>query len=703
MTTRSELETIGQRMTTRLGPCQMLSSIEVEFQAESLVLTLQTISPVALNPRILRFCLNFLGGHKQCAEQTELFIWCAAFVEQCDPHACRIWIDCHFFCGYQGFDVLAELILLSLKLSREMPLSPSPSNLSDLFQVYRTPEEVLAFYEGFVAHVIAEEADLQANACDPQLYARFLCCPTHRRLLLQRLVLNHWLHHLFDNWEPDQEYHELPEMEYVSAHPTLSQMQQRLATLLEQTFSAQAWLEARFAYSVQTENEHWDRPTLSCQSKHHVSFACCAFHTAMSAIGDLFSAWLEHFDDLYQIREMKSEDSGKFGLCSVTGIALLIRLAHLDISHITFTRWFEDLPSKDVSTYHQQGNAPRGEKNERSMNQQQARDLLRVTQQNDYTWMAVLPEVHLMWAEGHSEDEAIANWQREYDQPAFASLFTSIQAERAKHPSEARVVSSEERTPFQRPLTVDFPYRGKLYRMETNAGLPKHHVVLSNGTILVVCGWNGRVPALLSDIRRSPEGWAPHRIAQELDALEAFEIPLPAGQTTKAMAVLDWQGQRYAVDDDSNALVEMPDGRLYRVHTFHGGGEPKRIAEIIPFDPTDSYMPYQLEHFGTTPAIPMPLDYPGIAHAPRDLRIRFSYRGDKYIVSGEAYEQKMGILFIPDHGYIRIRSYLESMPVQLSGLQPLAGSPPASEKVAVALRLADAVDVEPWVPDEQKG
>jgi hypothetical protein len=380
MTARSELETIGQRLTTRLQPCQALSSIEIEFQAESLVLTLQSITSVVLNPRILRFCLNFLGSDKHCAEQTELFCWCAAFVEHCDQHACRVWIDCHFYCGYQGFDVLAELILLGLKLSCELRPSSFTDTLSNLFQMYRRPEEVLAFYEGFVAHVISEEADLQANACDPQLYARFLCCPTHRRLLLQRLVLNHWLHHLFDNWEPGQEYHELPEMEYISAHPTLSQMQQRLSALLEQTFSAQGWLEARFAYSVQAENEHWDRPTLSCQRKHHISLACCAFHTAMITVGDLFSAWLEHFDDLYHIRGMKSEENGHFGLFSVTGIALFIRLARLDIREITFTRWFEGVPSKDVSAYRRLGSPPCGDKNEQSMSRQQVRDLLTVTQ-----------------------------------------------------------------------------------------------------------------------------------------------------------------------------------------------------------------------------------------------------------------------------------------------------------------------------------
>lgn len=252
------------------------------------------------------------------------------------------------------------------------------------------------------------------------------------------------------------------------------------------------------------------------------------------------------------------------------------------------------------------------------MDQQQAQNLLSITQQNDYTWQAILPEMPMMWQTGHSEAEAIANWQKEYDQPFFAQIFAQVLQQRAEHPPLVPHVP-ERQTSIQRPPTVDFPYRGRLYRMETNEGLPKRHIVLSNGTILVVCGWNGRSPATLSDIRRSPEPMHPSRIAAQLDALEAFEIPMAP-------------------------------------------------------------------------------DYSVMARPPRDLRIRFSYRDEKYIVSDEAYEQRMGILFISDHGYFRIKGYLESMPVKLAGLQSLAGPPPPSEKVAVALRLADAVDVDPWEP-----
>jgi hypothetical protein len=331
---------------------------------------------------------------------------------------------------------------------------------------------------------------------------------------------------------------------------------------------------------------------------------------------------------------------------------------------------------------------------------QQVRDLLKVTQQNDYTWQAVLPEMPMMWQTGHSEAEAVANWQREYDQPLFAPVFAHLLQQRARHPPLVANASKEQAT-FQRPQSVDFPYRGKLYRMETNEGLPKRHIVLSNGTILVVCRWNGRVPATLSDIRRSPEPMPAHRIAEQLDAHEAFEIPLQPGQTTKAMAILDFQGQRYAIDHDSAALIKMPDGRLYRVQTTSGGEEPVRIAEIVQVSPTDPKIVSRLEQWGMTPAILMPPDYSGMAHQPRDLRIRFRHQGERYILSNEAYENRIWTIYIPDHGYFRIGMYLESMPVQLADIQPLTGTPAASEKVAVALRLADAVDAEPWMPDDR--
>ncbi len=325
------------------------------------------------------------------------------------------------------------------------------------------------------------------------------------------------------------------------------------------------------------------------------------------------------------------------------------------------------------------------------MNRQQLQGLLSVHQDNDYTWTALLPEMTVMWAIGHSEDEAIENWLQQYDQPILYPVFDSVLQERATHPRITEETADEHR--LQRPVTVDFPYRDKLYRIETNEGLPKRHIVLPDGRVLVVCGWVGRVPAALADIRRSPELMSPHEITGALDGVLATEIALPPGQTTKAMAVLDFEGQRYAVDHDSDALVEFPDGRLYRSHSYYPE-EPVRIADIIPFDPTDSYMPHQMEMFGTTPAIPVAPDYPGMAHEPRDLRIRFSYKGKHYILSHEAYEQKKFIVFVPDHGFFRIGIYLESMPVKLGDLRPLSVPPTTYENVAAAVRLVDAVDAD---------
>jgi hypothetical protein len=333
------------------------------------------------------------------------------------------------------------------------------------------------------------------------------------------------------------------------------------------------------------------------------------------------------------------------------------------------------------------------------MNRQQLRELLSIKKINDYTWMATLPEIHLMWAQGHSESEAAENWLQQYDSPSFSSLFASILQERAKQP-RITVEDAESSTPIERPATVDFPYRGKLYRIATNEGLPKRHIVLPNGTILVVCRWTGRVPACLADIRRSPEPMASETIALQLDGVLAEEVPLQPGQTTKAMAILDFEGQRYAIDYGSNALIEMPDGRLYRIEATHYPEEPVRIATIIPFDPHHSSMPYQLERFGKTPAIPVAADYLGMASRPRDLRIRFTHQGERYILSHEAYEQGKWIVYIPDYGFFRIGIYLESMPVQLGELSPIASSIASSQSnrdnTAVALRVADAVDVEPW-------
>lgn len=321
--------------------------------------------------------------------------------------------------------------------------------------------------------------------------------------------------------------------------------------------------------------------------------------------------------------------------------------------------------------------------------------MLAVNQTNDYSWMAILPEMALMWAEGHSEDEARDNWLDEYDNASFSRIFDAIAQQRAeKHltevdgTAEAAEQQRQQRV-RQRPATIDFPFRGRLYRIATNEGLPKRHIVLPSGTVLVVCGWAGRVPAALADVRRSIEPMSPAEIAAQLDGVVAEEVPLQPGQTTKAVAIFDdTDGQRYTIDHDSGALVTFPDGSLRRVDTTFLGQEPVRIATMTP-------VPYQLDASGDkTPAIPVNSEYPGMAHEPRDLRICFSVEGERYILSHEAYEQHKWIVYVPDHGYYEIGIYLQSSPLQLGRLAPVSRETYIDpQSVAVALRLEDAVGI----------
>ena len=320
------------------------------------------------------------------------------------------------------------------------------------------------------------------------------------------------------------------------------------------------------------------------------------------------------------------------------------------------------------------------------MNTQQLHTILSIAQIDDYTWRALLPECTVMWAHGYSELEAIEAWARQYDQPMFSLILAAILSDRAEHPRTQNVSKN-----IERPLTVDFPYRGKLYRIATNAGLPKRHIILPDGTVLVVCQWAGRIPSALADIRRNPEPMPLADIVRHLDRVLAEEILLLPGQTAKAMAILDFEGQRYAVDRDSHALIKFPDGTVYCTGTFYAQ-EPERIATISPFNPNDSHMSHMLNTFGKTSALPVAADYPGMPHEPRNLRIRFRLRGEQYILSHEAYEQHKWIVYVPDRGYYGIGLYLESSPVQLDGLSPLPDDQLDPKAVAVALRLADAVD-----------
>ncbi len=316
----SENSKIGQRMYATLQASGLLSSVEIELHEN---------------------------------QRRELFIWCALFVET----PCRIWVDCESPCGYAGFDVLSELIILGLKLSQSLVPSFYSYSPGDLLRVYRTKDEVLNFYADMASRVIKDDADLPAQECDMALRDLWLCCPKHRLLFVQRLLLVGWLHHLLENWDT-------PEREAKSYLLDPPSLQQLIAHLLEQTFTPQEYLRSRFAYEVRREQEQWDLRTHQCLRKHHTSLLCCPFHVSMTAIWYLFSAWLVHFDDIYHMSDMRDEEGYDRALSCADGVALFIHLSKLNVSDMTFPEWLRDVPTFDVSKYHCQQPLP--EKKEES-------------------------------------------------------------------------------------------------------------------------------------------------------------------------------------------------------------------------------------------------------------------------------------------------------------------------------------------------
>jgi hypothetical protein len=322
------------------------------------------------------------------------------------------------------------------------------------------------------------------------------------------------------------------------------------------------------------------------------------------------------------------------------------------------------------------------------MNREILKNLLKVVQKDDYTWTALLPEMVSMWCEATSEDGAKENWLNKYDQPFLNEVFDSIAKERSKQPIQITEVKL-----IERPEYIEFPYRGKLYRIPTNENQPKKHIILPDKRVLVVCDWEGRYPRCLSDIRQGVE--SVEIIVQKLNGVLAAEIPLKPGQSLESMAILEFEGQRYAVDHESNALIEMPDGRVFRIESYYPG-YPVRIAKLLPYDENHHYMPYQLENWGKKLAIPVNNDYMGMAKEPWDLRIKFVLNDKDYILTHEAYEESKPFVYVPDQGFYRINMFLESMPVKIGGLTPIPYEKIDANKLVVALHLKDAVDTEEY-------
>ena len=348
----SESEIIGQRIGERLLASGLLSSVEIMPEDTSLTLTLVPVSTLVLSDRVLRFCLNFLGERKQPIWRSHSSL-CPWYVEVLPGNTCTITIQSIDHCiGYAQFDALANVTILGLQLSRTLPVVSMSYSPADLMRVYGSVEEVMALYQRFVAQVILAGDDLPTQECKPSLRDGWLCCPKHRLLFVQRLVLNDWLCHLLWEWEPTERA--LPDIEYLSQAPSAEDLKLYLEVTLARSFTPGQYLTGRFDYLVMTEKSLWGRPTRQCQRRHHVSFKCCPLHLAMAALWALYNAWLEHFDDLYGISLMKDEKGYAPGLFSVAGVALFIHLAGLDTSEITLSEGFRTLLSCDISRYHRQ-------------------------------------------------------------------------------------------------------------------------------------------------------------------------------------------------------------------------------------------------------------------------------------------------------------------------------------------------------------
>jgi hypothetical protein len=331
---------IGQHMAERLWASGLLSSVEVELEAESLMLVLVSAQGRVLSERVMRFCIDFQGS-KQQEGRRNVFGWCSSNIEEISDQRCCIRVS-----GLlpAEFDMITEVILLGLRLSRFLPPSSVFYESSNLLRVYQTREDVLAFYEHFVAQVIQAGDDRLGHPCNVSLRDLWLCCEKHRFLFVQRLMLNDWLDFFLS--ASDTEDHN------VFLHPSEGELKQRLAHLLARELTPQEWLKARAEYAAKSEEHGWDQRPRECKRSHYAYWACCSFHRAMMALTFLFSNWLEHFDTVYHVAEMKDQSGFAPDLMGPAGIALLVKQARLDTRTIPQTEWFEAVCAVNTDEFH---------------------------------------------------------------------------------------------------------------------------------------------------------------------------------------------------------------------------------------------------------------------------------------------------------------------------------------------------------------
>lgn len=242
------------------------------------------------------------------------------------------------------------------------------------------------------------------------------------------------------------------------------------------------------------------------------------------------------------------------------------------------------------------------------------------------------------------------------------------------------------------PVVSRFPYWGTVYEIRAPYMVPSEYIVLKSRNVIMVVperAWSNKVPGSFNDVFKIPQGMTVGEAALILRGVIAEEVP---GADPTPYDLIQFFGQSYKVEADPSGLVEFPDGSLYGLGAYYPGPPRRYIGEKIkPYDSNDSYMPYQLETWGKTPAILVDDDYPGMSRAPWDMRIYFSLDGEEFVVTHDVYDKGQGTIFVEDKGFYRVGGFFETSPVQLASLTPVhyAGD---TSRIPVALRVENAVD-----------
>ncbi len=220
---------------------------------------------------------------------------------------------------------------LSPELQEHSSYFPHPDR-ELLLQNYPMSRDAQQAYTKWLSGNVANKLEAATSNCNPELYKRRLCCPTHMMLLAQQLTFYEWLSFLSIEHPPEP----TKVTNSSSPAPGKRELLIELKEYLQPHESINSFLRAHFDFTRYTVNRGLQAPLTNCSPARYETLLCCPAHLAVQAVEAVHHEWAVMLDDSYGISKIPHYRGFTPNILSQTWVELLIHTQNVNMSGLNF-------------------------------------------------------------------------------------------------------------------------------------------------------------------------------------------------------------------------------------------------------------------------------------------------------------------------------------------------------------------------------